>query len=106
MVYGLIATYLPHLLLRDIAGGRKIHEETWSSITAEVQRFLLGAEAMAGVTQPPPLAEGLLHLRVEDLGLVGLEPGGSRSRELAEGGAGREAGVDAREVGGFGLSAR
>ena len=53
---GLIASPLPHLLLRDIAGGLKIHEEAWSWVTDEVQRLLLGAEAMAGVHHGQPSA--------------------------------------------------
>ena len=57
---GLIASPLPHLLLlRDIAGGLRIHEESWSLITGEVQRFLLGAEAMAGVHHGQPGAIGV-----------------------------------------------
>ena len=55
---GLIATYLPplpHLLLRDIAGGLKIHEEAWGLIADEVQRLLLGAEAMR---QPGAISVG------------------------------------------------
>ena len=51
---GLIALPLPHLLLRDIAGGPKIHEEAWSLITDEVQRMLHGAEAMLACTTASP----------------------------------------------------
>ena len=47
--------------------------------------------------------EGLFHLRAGDIGLAGLEPGASRGDEIVGGGPGREAGVDAREVGGGGL---
>ena len=55
---GLVESPLPHLLPRDIAGGLKIHEEAWSLITDEVQRLLLGAEAMAGVHHGQPGAIG------------------------------------------------
>jgi len=45
---------LPHLLLRDIAGGLKIHEEAWGLTTDEMQRLLLGAEDMAGLHHGDP----------------------------------------------------
>ena len=51
---GLIAPPLPHLLLRDIAGGLRIHKGAWSLTTDEVQRMLPGAEAMAGVHHGQP----------------------------------------------------
>ena len=51
---GLIATYLPRLLLRDIAGGLKIHEEAWSLITDEVQRLYLGPKPWLACTTASP----------------------------------------------------
>ena len=51
---GLIAPPLPQLLLRDIAGGLRAHEKAWSVVTDEVQRLLLGAEAMTGVHHGQP----------------------------------------------------
>jgi hypothetical protein len=53
---GPIAPPLPQLLLRDIAGGLKIHEKAWGLVTGEVQRWLLGAEAMTGVHHGQPSA--------------------------------------------------
>ena len=55
---GSIAPPLPQLLLRDIAGGLKIHQKAWSVVTDEVQRLLLGAEAMTGVHHGQPGAIG------------------------------------------------